>query len=92
MIGAGVLFAVIRVLWRLRQTLWFWILAIGITWGHVAVILRVSWGDQWLGYAALLPVAMADFALCYGMIRGTERLIEKIRSYSVERIKPLNLS
>ena len=68
-----------RFLWDLKKRVWFWGTIAIIVALHVPVILLIPWGDQNLSYVALLPLALLDFGIAYGIIRLVENAVVRTR-------------
>ena len=66
-----------RLLWDLKNRVWFWVTIAIIAVLHIPAILFIPWGDQNLSYVALLPLGLFDLGITYGIIRLVENTIEK---------------
>ncbi len=66
-----------RFVWDLKKHAWFWVTIAMIVILHVPLILFVPWGNQNLSYIALLPLALLDFGITYGIIRLVENAVKE---------------
>jgi len=78
-ISAGVIGAITRIFWGLRNQLWFWATVAIIAIAHIPIVLLVPWPLVRWSYVQLLPIGFLDFALAYGVIRLVEKVIDGIR-------------
>jgi hypothetical protein len=75
--SAAMIAVAVRYFWDLRKRIWFWITVIFIVLLHVPVILFIRWPfNQHYNYVQMLPPALLDFAIMYGIIRLVERAVE----------------
>lgn len=70
-------FAGIKVCWKLRSHFWFWGVILLVLSLNIPLILIIEWPRRWVPGVALLPVALAEFALTIGALRLAERLFAK---------------
>lgn len=74
-IATGMITVAVRYFWDLKRHLWFWI-TIGLTaLLHVPLVWFIPWPDNQYTYIQLLPLALLDFAIVYGVIRLAENAI-----------------
>jgi hypothetical protein len=71
------IFVGIKVCWSLRSHLWFWGVILLVLSLNIPLILIIEWPHRWVPGIALLPVALAEFALTVGALRMAERLFVK---------------
>lgn len=76
-VSAGMIALAARLVWDLKNRVWFWVTIVVITLLHVPLILFIPWGDQSLPYVALLPMGLLDLGITYGIIRLVENAIAK---------------
>jgi len=72
MISAGLIVVVLKYFWDLRNRVWFWLTITFIVSLHVALILLIPWPDNDYRGVQLLPFALLDFGIVYGIIRLVE--------------------
>src|SRR5258708_23085573 len=72
-ISVGMIALAARLLWDLKNRVWFWVTLAIIALLHVLMILLIPWGAQNLSYVALLPVGLLDLGITYGIIRLVEK-------------------
>lgn len=75
----------IKVCWSLRAHLWFWGVVLLVFGLNIPLILIIQWPRRWVPGVALLPVALAEFALTVWALRLAERLFVKPRSEEEEK-------
>ena len=68
-----VILVAIRMFWGLKKRAWFWITITIIALLHAILVFCVPWPFKQVSYVALLPVALPDLAIVYGIIRLVER-------------------
>ena len=76
-ISAGAIALAARLVWDLRNRVWFWVVITIIVFLHVPFILLIPWKFRQLSYVALLPACLLDFVIVYGIIRLIENVVEK---------------
>ena len=82
-VSAGMITLAARCVWDSKKRVWFWVTIAIIAVLHIPAILFIPWGDQNLSYVALLPMALLDFGIAYGIIRLVENAIEKSPGHCV---------
>src|SRR5579863_7900094 len=81
-VSTGMIALAARLVWDLKNRVWFWVTMAAIALLHIPVIFFVPWGDQNLSYVALLPLALLDLGISYGIIRLVENAVERNQSSS----------
>jgi hypothetical protein len=74
---AGVVATAIRASWNLRKHVWYRVTVTTLSALHLLLVLLVPWPSGSFPAVALLPVAVADFAIVYGSIKLAEKLTKK---------------
>lgn len=72
MISSGLIVVLVKYFWDLRNRVWFWITIAFIVGLHVALVLLIPWPDNDYRGIQLLPFALLDFGIVYGIIRLVE--------------------
>lgn len=75
--SAGVITITVRYFWDLSKHMWFWITIGFIVLLHVAAIALIRWPFQQYSFMQMLPIALLDFGIMYGIIRLFENTFEK---------------
>jgi hypothetical protein len=86
-ISAGMIIVVARFTWEQRKCIWYWVTMSCFATVHTVVVLLVTWQEKSYPGFTLLPVAAADFAAMYGVIRLIETLVKARSGHSGKRSK-----
>ena len=78
-ISAMIVSAVVMLFWGLRKRAWFWATVGVIVAYHVPVVVLIPWPFGRLNYIQMLPIALPDLCLAYGIIRLVERVIGTVQ-------------
>jgi hypothetical protein len=81
-ISAGIIIAVARFTWEQRKCIWYWMTISCFACVHTAVVLLATWQEKRYPGFVLLPIATADFAVMYGVIRFIEALFKARNRHS----------
>jgi hypothetical protein len=65
---------VVKVCWRLRDRLWFWIVVIAIGALHVPLIMLIRWPTGWVPGAVAYPFVILDLIVYIAVIDLLEKL------------------
>jgi hypothetical protein len=71
--------AVVMLFWGLRKRAWFWATIALIVAYHVPIVALVPWPFGRLSYVQMLPIALPDLGLSYGIVRLVEKVMEKVQ-------------
>ena len=75
--SALVIGVAIRYFWDLKNRIWFWAVMAIIVVLHIPIVLFAHWPfDQHFNYVQMLPLALLDFAVMWGIIRVAERMFD----------------
>ena len=74
MIGAAVIAVCAKMFWDLRCSVWFWLALTFVAFCNTALIAFISWNSKEYPGIVLLPAALPDFALVYGIFKIVEKI------------------
>jgi len=80
--AAVVLFVILlcgRIFWSLRRLVLFWIALTFVTLCHIPLILLIQWNNRDYPGIVLLPFALPDFAIVYGIFKLVEKITRRGR-------------
>ena len=76
-ICAGLILMCAKMFWSLRRHSLFWVALAIATCYHVPLILLISWGNRDYPGIVLLPFALPDLAIVYGLFKLVDKLTTK---------------
>ncbi len=63
-----------KIFWSLRKRVLFWVALTIVTLCHVPLVLLIPWTNKSYPGVVLLPFALPDFAIVYGVFRLVEKM------------------
>jgi hypothetical protein len=78
-VGAAIIAVCAKMFSDLRQSIWFWLALTSMTLFNAALVLLIPWSSKEYPGIVLLPVALPDFALAYGVFRLAQKMSDIAR-------------
>lgn len=76
-ICAGLILMCAKMFWNLRRQVLFWVAMLIVTCYHIPLITSISWGNRDYPGIVLLPFALPDLAITYGLFKLAEKLTKR---------------
>ena len=73
-VGASVILLCAKIFWSFRKRVLFWVALTIVTLCHIPLILLIPWNNRDYPGIVLLPFALPDFAIVYGILKLVEKM------------------
>ena len=78
-ISAFLILLCAKIFWSLRKYLLFWFALTIVTFSQIPLIWLIPWSNRDYPGVVLLPLALPDFAIIYGILKLVERMARRSR-------------
>jgi len=76
-ISLAILILSVRNFWYLKRHVWFWLDMAALTLVHVVLVIVIPWTDRSIPAPELWPIGIADFAVIWGVVKLTEKMMNQ---------------